>query len=422
MFDPPTTNIISGFYNQGLVALSYFIAVLASFTALDLFGAIKLGKRRRSIFLWRLGTAFAMGGGVWSMHFIAMLAFRLPLAVNYDVWMSIFSFGVAVLAAGIAFYLLSIQFAFRILIGGLVMGLGIATMHYSGMAAMLMDAEIYYDPALFILSILIAVGASGAALWLALKFGDEPVKRQLLPKIMSALIMGIAVVGMHFTGMAGTRFIAQENPLLQGRTPLHPTFLAFFIAIVTLLIMGMGIIASIITKRFAERDATEREINNSKLELQKAYDLMKNEINERMNAEKKLAASESLYRNIVDRLPEIIFQLDPDGKIIFVNPAFKFLGYDSEDLIGKPVEYFIVSDHRESLMTGLATKYVGALSSTDLEVEFRTNRQSTVSEQIETQKYLIDSVGLWNVPDEDVFKKGVEKKFLGTLNIGRRIT
>lgn len=139
-------------------------------------------------------------------------------------------------------------------------------------------------------------------------------------------------------------------------------------------------------------------------------------------SEGKLIESQSLYRNIVENINEIIFRLDEDGKITFANTAFKFLGYDPEDLIGKPIEDFVVSDEKDKIMHGLLTKYVGPLASGDLVVQLRTNGDSTVSEHIETQQFIVDSMGIWNVSDEEVYKKDVEKKFLGTLNIGRIAT
>lgn len=136
----------------------------------------------------------------------------------------------------------------------------------------------------------------------------------------------------------------------------------------------------------------------------------------------RLADSEKRYRTIVEKVPEIIFQLDPEKKITFANSSFRFMGYDTKDLIGLPVEQFMESDDMENQIYDLATKLVGPLAMTDLEITFKVNRDSSIFEEVKKRKFLVDAVGLWNVSDEDVFKGEVDKTFLGTLCIGRAIT
>jgi len=132
----------------------------------------------------------------------------------------------------------------------------------------------------------------------------------------------------------------------------------------------------------------------------------------------KIAESEKTYRTIIEKVPELIFKLDEDRKIVFANPAFRFLGFEPNELIGTSIEDLIISDEKEDVLDELATKYVGPLATSDLEVTLKVNSDSTVFEQMESQKYTIYAVGIWDVSDEDAFKKEVKKNFLGTLCIG----
>jgi len=160
--------MLIGSYSPSLVVISLCVAILASYTALDLAGRIATA-RGRAAYMWMTGGALAMGVGIWSMHFIGMLALRLPFALGFDLGITALSLLTAVLSSGFALWLVSQPRlpAWQLAFGALVMGAGIACMHYTGMAAMRMTPGIDYDPALFGASLLIAVVASGAALWIA---------------------------------------------------------------------------------------------------------------------------------------------------------------------------------------------------------------------------------------------------------------
>ena len=195
-----------GVYNYWLVFVSLLVAILASYTALDLASRITASKGRFAQ-AWLLGGAFAMGIGVWSMHFIGMLAFSLPIPMAYDVTITLVSMTIAIVVSGFALYTVSRDSlsARNLVQGGLLMGLGICLMHYTGMAAMQMHPHIKYDAALFAGSIAIAVAASHAALWIAftLRGASDWIR---YAKFGSAIIMGFAITGMHYTGMAAARF------------------------------------------------------------------------------------------------------------------------------------------------------------------------------------------------------------------------
>ena len=200
---------MTGTYNPWLVSLSVIVAILVSYTALNV--AVRVSNANRSSArLWLGGGAVAMGGGIWSMHFIGMLAFSLPIPLAYDVLRTIASLVIAMLTSGFALWI-----AARPKIGvvalaasAVVMGLGICAMHYSGMSAIQILPMITYSRAPFLASIAIAIGASFAALWLFVRPRTGDAQRAGLMTVGSAIVMGFAISGMHYTGMAASRFAA----------------------------------------------------------------------------------------------------------------------------------------------------------------------------------------------------------------------
>lgn len=138
-------------------------------------------------------------------------------------------------------------------------------------------------------------------------------------------------------------------------------------------------------------------------------------------AEINLSENEKRYRTIVETVSDFIFELNPKGEIIFVNSAFKMLGYDREELIGKHICEFLVSDDIEDTVSQVATQGVGPLATTNMEILFKTNEDSTIFGEMGTTKMYLDAFGIWDVPAEMAFKKNINKKFLGTVCIGRDI-
>ncbi|RAR43074.1 bifunctional diguanylate cyclase/phosphodiesterase [Paenibacillus sp. MDMC362] len=205
---------MDGNYNYYIVGLSIAIAILASYSALNITSKIS-DSNGKSKFFWLFGGAMVMGSGIWSMHFVGMLAMHMNMSVRYDVFLTIMSMLVSVVSSFIAFYITmpkNINW-FKIAIGGFIMGSGIVTMHYMGMEAMVMHAEISYDPGFWVLSAIIALVASYAALLLFLRFRNHPKSSFL--KWGSAVVMGFAVCGMHYTGMKAARFEAHAGMLTQ---------------------------------------------------------------------------------------------------------------------------------------------------------------------------------------------------------------
>ena len=230
---------IAGTYDPILVSLSLFIAMFASFTGLSLARRMSTSAgRARS--LWLLTAAFALGGGIWSMHFVAMLAFSLPgMHTEYDVWLTIASvlIPIALTGSGLALAAPSAQSKGQLLLAGLLMGAGVLAMHYLGMAAMRMPATIDYDGMWVGLSALIAIVASTVAVWLA--FGEYEVRH----RIAASFAMGIAIAGMHYTAMRGVTFAMEPMADASiGVAGIEQTSLAIIVAIfaIVLLLMALG--------------------------------------------------------------------------------------------------------------------------------------------------------------------------------------
>jgi len=244
---------LSGTYSYWLVIISVFVATLASYTALDLATRITASRGRPARF-WLIGGAFSMGSGIWSMHFIGMLAFSLPVPVSYDVPTTLVSMLIAVVVSGFALYTVSRDTlkTSNLLTGGVLMGLGIASMHYTGMAAMHVSPPIEYDAALFAASIAIAILASLAALWIAFTLRSDSVW-MVYAKMAAAMVMGIAITGMHYTGMAAARF-ASDTICLTG-PGVDNSWLAGSIGLVTFLILCATRVLSLFDARMASRTA-----------------------------------------------------------------------------------------------------------------------------------------------------------------------
>src|ERR1700676_4736552 len=250
--------VVTGTHDPYLVALSILVASFASYTALDLSGHVgpARGFARR---MWLAAAALTMGGGIWSMHFVAMLAFIMPTPMSYDIGLTILSLVVAVFVTGVGFFVISRQSASPLLLvlSGIFMGLGIAGMHYTGMAAMRGHVELSYGPLFVALSLVIAIGASTVALWLTFRTTD------LGQKLVAAVVMGLAVSGMHYTGMRAAIFTT-HGPVQQAKVnaSLDQTKLALAIAGITFIILALASVASLF-----EQKRTEEALRQAQADL-----------------------------------------------------------------------------------------------------------------------------------------------------------
>ncbi len=206
-------NIETGVYQPFLVFLSYVAASFGSYTGLILATYMAKAENPRTRGIIHLSGAFALGSGIWSMHFIGMLAYKMNMAVTYDPFLTVLSM---VIAVGTAYCVLAITqslhaLRLKVIVGSLLLGISISTMHYTGMAAMKMDADLRYIPGLFALSVAVAIAASAAAMGIIFFLDRYKSRFYYAWQIGAALIMGAAICGMHYTGMEAAVFIPHAN-------------------------------------------------------------------------------------------------------------------------------------------------------------------------------------------------------------------
>ena len=246
---------INSTYDLRLVSLSMAIAIFASYTALDLAGRVTAANQRAKT-AWLIGGALVMGIGIWSMQFVAMLAFRLPIPMAYDMLTVLLSMLPAIIASYGALFLVSRQILslWQFLIGGVLMGIGIASMHYIGMSAIQMEAIVTYDPLLFAVSIAIAISASIISLSVAFQLRNQN-STSFGTKIFAALIMGFAIAGMHYTGMSAAHFTPTNPAFIRATGTINNslTWLAVTIGIATLVILGFALLTSFVDRHMTEQ-------------------------------------------------------------------------------------------------------------------------------------------------------------------------
>ena len=243
-------------FNLGLVFLSYLVAVTASHVTLLLAARVR-DPHAVNWKLWVVSGGLAMGIGIWSMHFVATLALRLPIRVLYDLPITALSWVFAIVACGAAFIVLRRLTGRKreFLLPGTLIGFGIAAMHYTGDASMRLSPGIRYEPLLFVASILVAVGAATAALWIAFHLAKQ---RAVWTNFGAALVMGAAVVGMHFTGVAAAKFDVNSICLASGPI-LDAEWMAYTIGGFTFVILTATMLLSAYDARLSSAIAVGAE-------------------------------------------------------------------------------------------------------------------------------------------------------------------
>src|SRR3989454_3305198 len=382
MIDPNMAMVSS--YDYRLVTLSVVIAMLASYAALDLAGRTTAARGRVRL-AWLVGGATAMGVGIWSMHYIGMLAFTLPVLVLYDWPTVLLSLVAAIFAAAVALFVVSRQRMgwLRALTGSAIMGSGIATMHYTGMAAMRWSAMCSYDPLLLTLSVVLAIVISLVALWLTFRFREDR-KATGWGKTASAIVMGAAIPVMHYTGMAAARFTPSTLIPDTSHAVSTSSLGIAGVSAVTVLVLGVAVLTSAVDRRFSAQTLKLRE------------------------HEKRVMA-------ITETAPDAIVSADSDGHITYFNPAAeRIFGYSSAEASGQPLTLLMPerfhSAHREGLQRFLATR--------EASVELVGKRKNGVEFPVSL------SLSNWETGGETFFtgifqditeRKQAEKKFRGLL-------
>jgi PAS domain S-box-containing protein len=308
-----TGSSLSASYDYRLVALSFVIAFLTSYTALDLAGRVT-ANRGLSRVMWLAGGAFAMGSGIWCMHFTGMLAFRLPIPVYYYVPTVIASLVAAIAASLIALYIVSRERMrlVHLTAGSLLMGAGIATMHYTGMAAMRLSAMHVYNRTLWTFSIVLAVEISFAGLLIIYYSGGE--KRSWKGRFGASFLLGIAIPMMHYTGMAAVHFVPSAIPPDLSHALDISSLATLGILATTFLVLGFALTTALFDRRFS------------------AQYLM-------------LESEREILRALIDNIPDLMYVKDLQSRFVIANHQLvKSLGADRrEELIGKTESDFLPS-------------------------------------------------------------------------------
>jgi diguanylate cyclase (GGDEF)-like protein len=280
------TVILDCRHDPSLVFLAYLVASAAGFTALAMANRVSSSRSMGSRELWRWVGAFALGGGIWSMHFIAMLSFSAPLSIGYNFQITLLSLLIAIIVSYAVMWVISRKrlVAWQYLAAAVTAGVGIATMHYSGMAAIESAATLYYDPLLFTVSVLIAIGASLAAVVLAFYFRGKTGERAYWLRILASLVMGGAIASMHFTGMAALTLAVPTDLYAYVLRPTaesgEQSVMAISIGLIALLIIVAGIGASWAEQRLREQHAKLRRVAQQ-LNVVTQYDPLTNLFNGR---------------------------------------------------------------------------------------------------------------------------------------------
>src|SRR3981189_2788997 len=328
-----------GSYNYAPVALSGLIAMFASYAALDLAGRVTAA-RGWTRAVWLLGGAGAMGTGIWSMHYIGMLAFILPIPVAYHWPTVLLSLFAAILASVIALYVGSRQKmgAFRALAGSVLMGGGIASMHYIGMAAMRLSAVCHFNSFLVVLSVLFAVLISLVALWITFHFRDEK-KGVDWGKTAGAVLMGTAIPVMHYTGMAAASFTPSGMPADLSHAVSISTLGTIGIAAVTFVVLRLALPQCWMDRRFAAQT----------LELESKR-----------------------WRSLTEALPQLVWAATPDGATDYFSTQWtEYTGVPEAGLLGWRWMEVLHQDDRENTRQFLAYSVAGPRP---YDVEYRVRR------------------------------------------------
>jgi len=303
------------------VLLSVAVAVFASYVALNLAHSITHSKGKARV-AWLAGGALAMGFGIWSMHFVGMLAFEMPgMEMAYDIPLLILSVVVAIAASALALYVVSRPHVLfkSLALGGTAMAAAICGMHYIGMFSMRMAARIQWDLPLVFLSILIALIASFAALLISIRLRNKPDRFVLM--IFASIIMGVAIAGMHYVGMLAATFIHDNSIVIHSSNLLVSTGLSIAVLSTTLLILGLALAGSVGQRLWMLKTKETEDV---------------------------LVTTEERFRLLVEAVKDYaIFILDLNGVITTWNSgAERITGYSDEEIIGKHVSTVYTSDDR----------------------------------------------------------------------------
>ncbi|SMH54289.1 response regulator [Azospirillum agricola] len=329
----PLDAVLVGSYDPWLVGLSFLIAAFASLAALMI--AQRLGSSRRlARAVWLGAGSASMGGGIWAMHFIGMLAFTLPCGINYSTGLTLLSLLPGMMASGVALTVIGRTEEVgpkRLALSATLMGAGIGAMHYTGMAAMDLDAVLRYDARMVALSVVVAVVLAFVSLSIrGLTRQAETPRARLLAMVAAAAVMGGAVTGMHYTAMNAAVFFPTQTPDELVVT-LPPTTLALLV-VVFAVSLATATIAAAVAGRQVETAHALRE-----------------EIARRAQLERDAKAGEARLQAIFDTVVDGIITIDERGVILRWSPAAtRMFGYSAEETVGSNVSMLMPEPHHSA--------------------------------------------------------------------------
>jgi PAS domain S-box-containing protein len=321
-------------YNLNLVVLSVLIATIGAYVAIEIALRVRAAVRRRRLF-WVYGGSLAMALGIWSMHFVGMLALHLPIPVWYDAPIVVLSYFAAFIGCAIAFSIFNRADVGSplLILASIVMGFAIAGMHYTGMAAMRMSSHVLYDPLIFAASVGVAIVVSYAALALTrnlLTTSSEP--RAWIKKAGASLLMGFAVAGMHYTGMAAAFFT-------RGPTGWQPTA----IAVLGTYQLGMVVAATSAGLLGIALAATQFE--------------------------RWTLRTKGRFENLLELSPQVVWFGDPEGQITYFNPYwYEYTGLSERKALG---DGWIDAVHPEDRARVVESWQSAVREGSDYELELR---------------------------------------------------
>ena len=298
-----------------LVVLSYVVAIFASYVGLTLAQSVTRSTGRRRFF-WLCAGSLALGFGIWSMHFVGMLAFEMPgMQMAYDIPLMILSVVVAIAGSALALVIVSRPRVPNpsLVSGGVAMAAAIAGMHYIGMYSMRMSAVIHWDIFLVVLSVVIALVASFGALHMLVRFRDK--EENYLQLVITSLVMGFAIAGMHYTGMLAATFVHEETIQIHNSSLMVSSGLTTAVIAAALIILGVALATAILQRIWDSRTRAAADV---------------------------LGKSEQRFRLLVEAVKDYaIIMLDPHGHITTWNAGAKRItGYSDDEVIGKHVSMF----------------------------------------------------------------------------------
>lgn len=305
-------------YDYSLVFVSVAAACMAAYSALSLSARMLAAEPSTpAYYRWLISSALVMGAGIWAMHFIAMLAFNTGVAASYQIDLTVLSMLFAVVGTAAAFWMFSRRnTAPSLLAAGLFMGAAIVSMHYTGMAAYSAAVDLSYSPALVALSAVIAVAASTTALWTAFRAIDV-----LATRAVASLLLGSAVSGMHYTGMAALTVTPGSEHAHQFLL-FDSSSLAVATVAAVLSITAVSVVATRSDRQLAAAEEMNRRLEEAKL-------------------------TDASFRVVVENAPNGIVMVDGEGRVQLMNrSAERMFGYARAELIGHPIESLVPLHHR----------------------------------------------------------------------------